>query len=87
MKIITRNIRGLNDLSKQRDIRSTIKRLNVKIFCILETRVQRVKAEKIHGAILPGWGWISNYDYHHLGRIWVCWDQALLKVDIISKSM
>jgi IS1 family transposase len=36
---------------------------------------------------LPGWGFVSNYEYHQNDRIWICWDPKVLKVDIISKSM
>lgn len=87
MKIITRNIRGLNDLSKQREIRSLVKRFHIQLLCIVETRVKREKSMKIQGDILPGWGFVSNYEYHQNGRIWICWDPKVLKVDIISKSM
>jgi hypothetical protein len=86
MKIVTWNIRGLNDLSKQREIRSLVKRLHIHLFCLIETKVKSDKSVKIQGDIFPGWGFISNYEYHHLGRIWVCWDPNVLKVDIVSKS-
>lgn len=85
MKIITWIIRGLNDLSKQREI-SMVKRLHVHLLSTVETRVKR-ESEKIQAAILPGWGFVSNYDCHHNGRIRICWDPNVLKVTIVSKSI
>lgn len=64
-----------------------VNRLKIQLICILETHVKGEKAERIKETILPGWGFIANYELHHLGRIWVCWNQNDLKVDVISKSV
>jgi exonuclease III len=47
MKIITWKIRGLKDLSKQREIRSLVTRFHIQLVCIVETRVKREKSMKI----------------------------------------
>lgn len=86
MKIIRWIIRGLNDLSKQREI-SEVKRLHVHLLSIVETRVKCEKSEKIQAAILLSWGFDSNHDCHHNGRTWICWDPNVLKVTIVSKSI
>lgn len=86
MKIVTWNIKGLNDLSKQREIRSLVKGLKLQVICIIDTRVKSGKVDRIKETILLGWGFVSNYEFHHLGRIWVCWNIPEVKVGMISKS-
>lgn len=86
MKIATWNIRGLNDLSKQREIRSLVSRLNIHLFCIIETRVKFAKSALTQKAMLSGWEFVSNYNLHYLGRIWICWNKNVLDVAVLSQS-
>lgn len=47
MNLIVWNVRGLNDPSKQREVRSLIKRKRAVLVCLIETRVKLGKSEMI----------------------------------------
>jgi hypothetical protein len=36
--------------------------------------------------MLPDWDCCFNYEKHFLGRIWVCWNRAEVKVSVLDKS-
>jgi exonuclease III len=84
MKILIWNIRGFNIPFKQQEVRKEVKRLNVNIICLVETRVKKDKAQNIKNTVLPGWNLIHNYDMHWLGRIWVCWDPGITSIKQLS---
>jgi exonuclease III len=84
MKILIWNIRGFNIPFKQQEVRKEVKRLNVNIICLVETRVKKDKAQNIKNAVLTGWNLIHNYDMHWLGRIWVCWDPGITSIKQLS---
>lgn len=86
MKFLVWNVRGLNDLSKQREVRNMVRRLRVDVVCLIETRVKVEKVDKITEAMLPEWGIFSNYEFNPLGRIWVCWNKEALDIAVLSKS-
>lgn len=35
--------------------------------------------------LLPGWSFITNYDFAEFGRIWICFDSSI-RMEIFSKS-
>lgn len=41
--------------------------------CLIETRVKENKVKRILEMVFPGWSYITNYDHHLLGRLWVIW--------------
>ncbi|KAF8116436.1 hypothetical protein N665_0018s0046 [Sinapis alba] len=45
----------------------------MKFGCLIETRVQENRAERIVSSVFQNWSTISNYEHHRLGRIWVVW--------------
>lgn len=87
MRILIWNIRGFNIPFKQQEVRKEVKRLNVNIICLVETRVKKDKAQNIKNAVLPGWNLIHNYDMHWLGRIWVCWDPGITSIKLYCLLM
>lgn len=48
------------------------------LVALLETKAQQQFSSSIAHALAPKINWALNYDYHHLGRIWVGWDPSLL---------
>lgn len=69
MKLVVWNIRGLNDLFKQKEVTSFVRRVKVSLICLLETRVKVEKAEKIKENFVPRWRFLHNYDNHHLTEL------------------
>lgn len=35
--------------------------------------------------MVPGWGFVHNYDQHFLGRIWICWNPKLVSINSIQQ--
>jgi hypothetical protein len=85
MKILVLNVIVLNDLFKQREIRRMIKKLNVDIICLVETRVRVENAENIKENVVPDWGFIHNYGSHILGKIWICWNLEIMNITTIQE--
>ena len=64
MKMVCWNIRGMNSLFKQREIRSLIHSNNISLFGLIETRVQQENSIQIANDLLRGWRYVFNYNYH-----------------------
>lgn len=86
MRFLIWNIRGLNKPFKQQEVNKCIRRYNVSILCLVETRVKMDNADKIKDVICPSWHWINNYLAHPLGRAWICWDPSIFSIDGVSIS-
>lgn len=79
------NVRGLNKSSKHSVIRQWLQNSSVQFGCFLETRVKERKAMRVISVVANGWSFISNYEYHHLGRIWVVW-KSNVRITPVFKS-
>src|SRR5438270_293036 len=71
------NVRGLNDLVKQRRLKVAFKGIRSSIVCLLETHIQQSNAPSVQSKLFPAWHCIDNYDYASLGRIWVLHDSTI----------
>jgi hypothetical protein len=72
MKLLSWNVRGLNMPLKQKEVRKVVRRLNLSIVCLVETRVKVDNFPRIVASMLPGWKVINDYSQHYLGKIWIC---------------
>ena len=86
MKMACWNIRGVNSLFKQREIRSLIHSNNISLFRIIETQVQQENSIQIANDLLRGWRYVFNYNHHPNGRIWVFWNPDILDVSVLLDS-
>ena len=77
------NMRGFNMPRKQKAVRYWVSAAKLSFGCLLETRVKEENFQKIFDSTFPGWSYVHNYSSHRLGRIWVCWSDA---VEIIPVS-
>lgn len=80
------NVRGLNHPSKQKEVQRIVREKKITLICIIETRVKCNKADVLMESLFPNWGFCSNYEQHHLGRIWVCWDKLDFDVCTLDKT-
>ena len=71
-------------IRKKGERRWLIKR-NVSIVCLLETKVKEMNAQRIQNAIVLGWNFVHNYQFHQLGMICLCWDLDLIQVKCIQQ--
>lgn len=73
IKIASWNIRGLNNPSKQEDVKIFLKTSNVGLVAFLETKVSLPNlAEVVHRKCL-GWDWTHNAETNKRGRLLICW--------------
>ncbi|VVB05233.1 unnamed protein product [Arabis nemorensis] len=80
------NARGINDLNKHQCFRSWRLKNKPFIGCLVETHVLEPNAPSVIASILPGWRMESNYQYSHIGKLWLVWDPAISLV-MYKKSL
>ncbi|KAH0761484.1 hypothetical protein KY290_017557 [Solanum tuberosum] len=85
MKLVTWNIRGLNKLHKQKELKLFVEENNVSIIEILEHKIKENTTHGIVKKIVPGWKYEANYEYSNKGRIWLLWNPQLIECVILSK--
>ncbi|KAK9755868.1 hypothetical protein RND81_01G056400 [Saponaria officinalis] len=80
MKLCTWNIRGCNDSLKLQEAIGILRRENLDVFGLLETRIKAHKASSSISTRLSNFRVIDNYAYHSNGRIWVIWNPVSVTV-------
>ena len=85
MKILVWNVRGFNNPPKQMEVVGRIRRLNINVVCLLETRVRHNKMLKIFNNQFSSWKLHHNYNDAPNGRIWFLWRDNL-QVDLVAFS-
>ncbi|XP_019240016.1 PREDICTED: uncharacterized protein LOC109220010 [Nicotiana attenuata] len=78
------NIRGVNKVYKQKELRKYIRIKNIKLLGLLETRVKQHRWSKITSNIAPNWGIVNDYSAAANGRIWVMWDQGEYSINTLK---
>lgn len=78
------NIRGLNTLIKQVEVRKLIKENNLSLLVLNETKVKHMNHDKVLRNICS-WKSIVNYNSIPNGRVWILWDNKVLQVDEICQ--
>lgn len=71
-------MRGFNMTRKHRALKEWIQAAKPSFGCLLETRVQEINQRWCMTAAMPNWHVLTNYEYHHLGRIWVWWTDDVM---------
>lgn len=79
------NVRGFNKVSKHSVISHWLNKSSMQFGCLLETRVKENKAPRIVNKVFQHWSFMSNYEFHRLGRIWVVW-KANTRLTPVFKS-
>ena len=69
MKLLIWNVRGLNNLLKQKEVVRRIRNLNISLVCLLETRVKHNNMQEIINKMFSRWKFLHNYNYASNGRI------------------
>jgi len=79
------NIRGFNKQGKHGVVRDWINKGNYDFGCLIETKIKESKAERIVNSVFHGWSFLSNYEEHRLGRLWLVW-RSNVRVTPIYKT-
>lgn len=72
------NMREFNMARKHNALRTWIPKEKPLFGCLVETRVQKRNHQKCMSVAMPHWNSLTNYEYHPLGRIWVCWSEGVV---------
>ncbi|XP_048496207.1 uncharacterized protein LOC125495509 [Beta vulgaris subsp. vulgaris] len=82
--ILSWNVRGLNNKTKQIEVRNFISSHNVKLFGLLETRVKAPNLGSVYNNVCSGWCFSHNLSCHKNGRILIGWCPNSFTVDILQ---
>jgi hypothetical protein len=78
------NVRGLNYPIKHSELLQLIHQERIALFGLVETRVRDRNKDKVSQLLLSNWSFLYNYDFSCRGRIWVCWNADVVKVDVFG---
>ncbi|KAF5184321.1 hypothetical protein FRX31_026093 [Thalictrum thalictroides] len=81
-----KNVRGLNDPDKAKDINNVRVENNLCLLALLETKVRIDKYNYIRSLRCRDWEHTNNYEADNYGRIWVCWNPVLVNVQKMEAS-
>ena len=81
LKILSWNVRGVNDRSKKKVIKSVVRKQKVDLFCIQETKMQ-VMTEGVVRSLGPGrfLDWRVLNAMGSAGGVLICWDKRSLEI-------
>ncbi|XP_009602893.1 uncharacterized protein LOC142168793 [Nicotiana tabacum] len=87
MKIIASNVRGVNKVYKQKEVKKFITNNDVGLIAILNNRVKEENASRVINKITTNWRWCANYSHSSKGRIWIVWDPNSVEFEISGMSV
>ncbi|XVF72303.1 hypothetical protein PTKIN_Ptkin12aG0110000 [Pterospermum kingtungense] len=67
------NVRGLNALTKQKEVVNRLKELDISLVGLLETKVKKNNCTGIIDRYFSSWNFVNNYTEVENGRIWALW--------------
>jgi hypothetical protein len=62
-----------------------VKRLDLCLVCLVETRVRLENTLEVRGSLLPGWEFYFCCSANGLGKIWLFWKKEVLDPHIYQK--
>ncbi|XP_074265865.1 uncharacterized protein LOC141588318 [Silene latifolia] len=76
------NIRGMNSINKQNEIKWFLSQNNVGLFGLLETKISSSNWVRVKNNICQSWSICTNSSQHKGGRIWLIWQPSHYVVDV-----
>ncbi|XP_060196348.1 uncharacterized protein LOC132625797 [Lycium barbarum] len=73
VKMISWNVRDLNGLNKQKEVKILCNKQEAGLVGLLETRIKVNNVNNIVDSMFAGWKYYSNHTSHYNGRILVTW--------------
>ncbi|KAL9236050.1 hypothetical protein vseg_010759 [Gypsophila vaccaria] len=78
------NVRGLNDLNKQKVVKWFMHNNGVGLFGLIETKIKPSSLLKANTSSCDGWSVTTNYSWHRGGRIRVFWNHSLFDIHFLA---
>ncbi|XP_059654738.1 uncharacterized protein LOC132301506 [Cornus florida] len=86
MVIAIWNIRGLNGLDKQDEVRNLIREHKVNVMLIIETKINQVNIDLVHRPLAKSWSLHHNYQHSPLGRIWIQRNHNSIDIKVLQET-
>ncbi|XP_074291146.1 uncharacterized protein LOC141617914 [Silene latifolia] len=80
------NVRGINGLNKQMDVKKFLHQNNIGLYGLVETKVKSPDFATILNNIGSHWKDINNNQYHHGERVWIIWISQFFYLTILHMS-
>ncbi|XP_028074449.1 uncharacterized protein LOC114276810 [Camellia sinensis] len=78
--------RGFNNPSKHKEVADFVRKEDIKIMCILETKIKMENEAKLFANSFKSWNFLSNSQPDLPARIWVCWDPNFCDILMLQQS-
>ena len=85
-KISSWNVRGFNNPSKHKEVADFVRKEDIKIMCVLETKIKMENEAKLFANSFKNWNFLSNSQPDLPARIWVCWDPNFCDILMLQQS-
>lgn len=82
-RFLSWNVRGINSIHKQDDLKRFLHKYNVGLVGLLEDKVKLANLGKIHQRVFSNWCFTSNASHHDGGRVIVEWGPCSFLVNIL----
>jgi hypothetical protein len=86
MNALVWNVRGLNNPSRQYEVKKQILKCKANVVCLVETRIKDCNFSPIKDKFLPGWSCESCFSDHQLCRIWLLWKIENVLITVVFSS-
>lgn len=80
------NVRGVNSINKQAEVKQFLQPQNVKLMELLETKIKASSLGALYLNLCPGWCITTNNTHYKGGRIVVIWQPTAYTVSIIMST-
>ncbi|XP_074277681.1 uncharacterized protein LOC141601311 [Silene latifolia] len=74
------NVRGLNNVNKQKTVKWFIHNKDIGLFGLVETKINGKNVSNNFNTMLDGWCVTTNSGQHKGGRVWILWKPNLFDV-------
>lgn len=86
INILSWNVRGLNGLNKQREVKLLCNELEVGLIGLLETKIKSNRIDAIADNMFGGWKIHTNHLSHYNGRVCMIWREDMYEVTKSSEN-
>jgi hypothetical protein len=80
------NVRGLNNPSKQYEVKKQILKCKANVVCLVKTRIKYCNFSPIKDKFLPRWSCEFCFSNHQLCKIWLLWKIENVLITVVFSS-
>lgn len=72
----------MNNSEKTKEVKNFLVGNDISVMGLIETKVKLQNEKKIQKKLGNKWNWLTNYNHHEKGRLWVGWRQDRCKLEL-----